>query len=111
MTILRLQEIDMARIASALDGMWRDFRHAARLLRRNPAFTVVAVLSLALGVGANTAIFQFLNAVRMRSLPVPHPEQLAEVRIVDSHGRDGWFSGTHPALTNPLWERLRDRQE
>src|SRR5262249_60493926 len=72
---------------------------------------IVAILSLALGVGANTAIFQIINALRIRSLPVSRPEQLAEVRIVGDGGKSGWFSGEHSELTNPLWERIRDRQE
>ncbi len=58
-----------------------DLRHGARLLRLNPGFFTVATLSLALGIGANTAIFQLLDAVRLRLLPVAHPEQLAELEI------------------------------
>jgi len=60
---------------------WRDIRYAARMLRANPGFTLVAILSLALGIGANTAIFQLIEAVRLRSLPVPRAEELTEVRI------------------------------
>src|SRR6266511_3661048 len=55
----------------------------ARLLQRNPGFAAVAILSLALGVGANTAIFQLLDALRIRTLPVWHPESLVEIRIAD----------------------------
>ena len=51
---------------------WQDIRHGARLLKRSPGFFTVATLSLALGIGANTAIFQLLDAVRLRLLPVPH---------------------------------------
>ena len=71
----------------------------------------MAVLSLALGVGANTALFQLLDALRIRTLPVAHPEQLVEIRIQKPKGREGGFTGRRPALTNPLWERIRDRQE
>ena len=94
-----------------LDTIWQDLRYGVRLLRLNPGFAVVAILSLALGVGANTAIFQLLNAVRLRALPVSHPEQLAEIKIVGGGGREGSSNGTHAILTNPLWERIRDRQE
>src|SRR5579864_169202 len=53
-----------------VDTLWRDLRYGARLLRLNPGFAVVAVLSLGLGIGANTAIFQLLDAVEFRVLPV-----------------------------------------
>src|SRR5262245_14530740 len=101
------------RIPHAIDGIWQDFRYGARLLHRNPGFACVAILSLALGAGANTAIFQLLDALRIRTLPVPHPEQLVEIRIPDGDydNPSGGFQGRRPFLTNPLWERLRDRQE
>jgi len=97
---------------SFLDGAWRDLRYGARLLRLNPGFAIVAILSLALGVGANTAIFQLLDAVRLRTLPVKNPQELVEVRIGDTpNGRTGSFTGRRPMLTNPLWEKVRDQQE
>ena len=97
-----------------VDTVWRDLRYAVRVLRTSPGFTTVAVLSLMLGVGANTAIFQVLNAVRLRSLPVAHPEQLVEIRLDndrDNHERNGTFQGPRSMLTNALWERIRDRQQ
>ena len=98
---------------ASLDAAWRDLRYGARLLRRSPGFAVVAILSLALGVGANTAIFQLLDAVRIRTLPVANPQELMEVRIANTAGggRTGQFSGRRPSLTSPLWEQLRDRQQ
>jgi len=89
-----------------------DLRHGARLLRLNPGFFSVATLSLALGIGANTAIFQLLDAVRLRLLPVAHPEQLAELEIAeDEHCCSGNFSDRRPNFTNPQWEQIRDHQQ
>src|SRR5262245_15880707 len=93
------------------DEMFQDLRFGARMLLKNKSFTAVAVLSLALGVGANTAIFQLLDAVRLRALPVKAPWELAEVRITDTTGARGNFSSPHPAVTNPIWEQIRDRQQ
>src|SRR5580658_7655442 len=77
----------------------RDLRHAFRLLRLSPGFTIVAVLTLALGVGANTAIFQLIDSIRLRTIPVQHPEQLGTVRIADHHWGSGNFSGQYSQLT------------
>jgi putative ABC transport system permease protein len=110
-TIVR-EEIYRMNTIGFLDAAWRDLRYGARLLRLNPGFALVAILSLALGVGANTAIFQLLDAVRLRTLPVENPQQLMEIRIDDTTGgRTGQFSGRRPSLTNPQWERIRDRQQ
>ena len=91
--------------------MLNDLTFALRTLRKSPGFTAVAVLSLALGIGANTAIFQLLDVVRLKTLPVKAPQELAEVRIVDMDGARGSFSTRYNAVTNPIWEQLRDRQQ
>src|SRR5688572_13281594 len=91
--------------------MLKDFTFALRTLRKSPGFTIVAVLSLALGIGANTAIFQLLDVVRLKTLPVKAPQELAEIRIVDMGGARGSFSTRYNAVTNPIWEQLRDRQQ
>jgi len=89
--------------------MMNDIRYALRQFRLNQGFATVAIASLALGTGANTAIFQLLDAVRLRTLPVKSPQELVELRIDDmTHARGSWLRET--ALTNPLWERIRDRQ-
>src|SRR5690348_16512100 len=63
-----------------MEKIWHDFRYAARMLKNKPAFTLVAVITLSLGIGANTAIFSVVNAVVLNPLPFPHPEQIVLVR-------------------------------
>ncbi|HET6891922.1 MAG TPA: ABC transporter permease, partial [Pyrinomonadaceae bacterium] len=92
------------------DAMIQDLRFGVRMLLKNKGFTAVAILSLAFGIGANTAIFQLVNAVRLRTLPVRAPEELVEVRIADMKGARGgvW---REPSVTFPIWEQIRDRQQ
>jgi predicted permease len=99
------------RRGNVIADLWPDIRYGARTLRKQPGFTAVALLTLALGVGANAAIFRLIEAVRLRALPVPHAEQLAEIHITDLKGARGKFQSWHPALTNPVWEQVRDRQQ
>ncbi len=94
-----------------METLWQDIRHSLRLLRLNPGFTTVAILSLALGIGANTAIFQLLDAVRLRTLPVKDPQQLAIVRIGTRNWSIGQHHGRYSHITNPQWEQVRDLQE
>src|SRR5215813_793679 len=92
------------------DEMFQDLRFGMRTLLKNKSFTAVAVLSLALGIGANTAIFQLVDALRLRMLPVKAPQELAEVRLADMKGARGGF-GRSPSVTNRIWEQIRERQQ
>ncbi len=91
-------------------SLWKDVRYSIRALRLNAGFSIIAILSLALGIGANTAIFQLLDAVRLRALPVKNPSELAQIRIPNMHGRSGHMED-HDELSNPLWEQIRDHEE
>jgi len=94
-----------------LETLWSDLRFGARLLRFNPMFAGAAILSLALGIGANTAIFQLLDAVRLRTLPVKNPQELASVRIDRPHGMSGRTGGRYPELTYAMWEQIHGQQQ
>lgn len=105
------EEIRQMNSLGILETTWQDVRYGLRQLRLNPGFAIAAILSLALGIGANTAIFQLLDAVRLRTLPVSHPEELLQVKIDQPHGRTGSFITRYPAMTNPQWELIRANQQ
>jgi putative ABC transport system permease protein len=77
------------RMTTLVEDSFRDFRHALRVMRKNPAFASASILVLALGIGVNTAIFSVSNAILFRPLPFPEPQQL--VRLWDTYGTPGNF--------------------
>ncbi|HEV2666309.1 MAG TPA: ABC transporter permease [Blastocatellia bacterium] len=93
---------------SAVDTIMQDLRYGIRQLRLNPGFTLAAVLSLALGIGANTAIFTLFDQIVLRLLPVHNPRELVQLRVeggrVGSQSGDGRHTFSHPAYL-----ALRDR--
>ena len=84
-----------------LEDFGKDLRYAARTLRRSPGFLVVSVLSLALGIGANTAIFSLINAVMLQSLPVKDPGRLVQITRLTPEGKPG-------VISYPLFQYFRD---
>jgi len=93
---------------TSLERFWQDLRYAARMLGNTPAFTVVAVLSLALGIGANTVIFSMLNAVVLRLLPVANPQELVQLTYTTAAtGAENWNS----YFGYPHLDRFRARAE
>ena len=94
---------------TALETIWQDVRFAARMLAKDAGFTLIAILTLALGIGANTAIFSVLDSVLLRSLPVSHPEQLVVLSDPDEHGSSfGSEGGDRSLLAYSEFEYFRD---
>jgi len=85
-----------------LESLWQDVRYGARQLRKNPGFTAVATLTLAFGIGANTAIFTVINTVLLRSLPVKNPDELVQVVVTSASGQP------NHSFSYPFYEQLRD---
>src|SRR6201984_2946343 len=94
-----------------MTSFWRDLRHALRFLRLSPGFTLVAVLTLSLGIGANTAIFQLIDSIRLRTIPAKNPQELGTIRIADRHWGSVQSSSQYSQLTFAMWEQIRKRQE
>jgi predicted permease len=100
------------RVALSAESMIQDLRFALRTLRKNWGFAATAILTLALGIGANTAIFQLLDAVRLRSLPVADPASLAAVRIKSGTRGFGVTTGDFDTtLSYPMWREIRQHQQ
>ncbi len=93
-----------------IESVASDIRYASRVLRRSPGFATAAVLSLALGIGANTAIFQLLNAVRLRSLPIDSPGELAEITVRGGNRGMGVSQGPQADMTGPLYDAFTREQ-
>jgi putative ABC transport system permease protein len=103
----------------SMSTLLQDIKYGIRVLAKSPAFTAVAVLTLALGIGANTAIFSLVDAVMLRRLPVNGPDELLQLKRQDpryvglassSPLSSLWPGGTSPFFSNPLWEQVRNQQ-
>ena len=88
-----------------MNNLWHDLRYGLQMLWKNPGFTIVAVVSLALGIGVNTTMFSLLDAVMLRSLPVQHPERIVDIATRESGGEP------HRDFSYPLYAGLRDHND
>ena len=97
--------------ALGIESLWHDLRGALRVFVKSPGFAFVVVITLALGIGANTAIFELLDAVRLRTLPIVKPGELVEVQIAGgTHGfgiNDSKFSD----FTVPMWQVIKEHHD
>ncbi|HEY7183531.1 MAG TPA: ABC transporter permease, partial [Blastocatellia bacterium] len=92
--------------------LWQDLRFGARMLLKNPGFTLIAVLTLALGIGANTAIFSLIDATLLRMLPVREPERLALFGRGHAMGVGGGFpDGRTELFSYPFYRDVRRRSQ
>jgi predicted permease len=105
------EKVEAEDAALGLDSLWRDVRYALRGFAKSPGFASIAILTLALGIGANTAIFQILDAVHLRSLPIAAPNELADLRIVGGNHGFGVKSGEFAEFTVPMWLEVRQHHD
>jgi len=102
------EECRDARQTNWLESVLQDLRLALRMLRKSPVFTLAALSTLGLGIGVNTAVFQLIDALLLRSLPIPNPQMLARVQI---KGGNGFGISSGPAtLSYAVFEQIRDLQ-
>jgi predicted permease len=109
---LSKEECRDARSVKFMEDLIRDIRYSIRLLIKNPAFSLVAVLTLTLGIGANTAIFSLLDAVLLKSLPVHEPDSLVLFGKGESGGlTDGFPNESTDLFSYPFYQDLRQHNE
>jgi predicted permease len=97
--------------ALGIESLWHDVRGALRVFVKSPGFSFVVVATLALGIGANTAIFELLDAVRLRSLPVAKPNELAELRIAEGNHGLGITDSQYANFTVPMWQEVKEHHD
>src|SRR5258708_22967099 len=105
------EDCRQARGTSLIGTTIADFRFSLRLLRKSPGFTIIAILTLALGIGANTAIFSVANAVLLRFLPVRDPQRLVYLYTRGYPHGGVSQSGDDRSLTLPIFQQLRNQRQ
>src|SRR4029434_8260132 len=95
-------------VSLLMNSLWQVFRFAIRSLARSPTFAMVAILSLGLGIGANTAIFSLLDQLLLRMLPVKDPARIVQMAARGSHYGSNWGLN---AMSYPMYRDSRDRAE
>jgi hypothetical protein len=98
-------------VAAWLDAIRADIVYGLRQLKSSPGFAGIAVLSLALGIGANTSIFQLVNAIRLKTLPVVNPWELVFIDFEPGATRAGWWPTRGATMTYPEWDQIRAQQQ
>ncbi|QNI36408.1 ABC transporter permease [Edaphobacter albus] len=99
------QKVRDTRAGAGLERLWLDVRFGMRQLWRNPGFTITVILTLALSIGANTAIFSIVNALMLKSLPYSHPERMG---TINTHITGPVSSDERHKINGEQWELLRD---
>ena len=101
------ESIEAEDAAISIESLFRDVRYALRGFAKSPGFTTVAIITLTLGIGANTAVFQLLDAVRLRSLPIQRPQELVELQIIGGNKGLGVNDNQYTYFTVPMWQEVR----
>src|SRR5262245_516487 len=101
------EECRDARRLGLVEDLMQDLHYGGRMLWKKPGFTLVVVLTLGLGIGANTAVFTLIDALLLRTLPVPSPHEIVAINALNIKGRIGFFG----SLSFPMYRDLRARQE
>lgn len=106
------QEWRESRVTYFLESFFTDMRYAFHTLRKSPGFTIVAIVTLALGIGANTAIFSLTDQMLLQLLPVPHPNQLVVLRSTEGRNGEVWSNyDSRAVFSYPMYKALRDRNQ